>query len=233
MNGSCLKSLLPLTSELSVVWGGYFLLLPALLKEDTFGGGIFYLQAEKYFHSVNIYKWRKSYSAFLKATFLPLCRSYILMQKKKSHFTDICTYTFSACTLQLVTSFHPLWKWIPFILDILKNIGFVLWSFCFLWASIHISWNAPSFLPVLLGLFLHQKNVLHFRLCDFQWWMKKFLLQRVTEQTVPTQGVAFSSCTGRVPLQGVFSKHRVNPKWFCNYNVVILVPSASLHRHIP
>lgn len=56
MNGSCLKSLLPLTSVLSVVLGGYFLLLSALLKEDTFGGGIFYLQAEKYFHIVNIYK---------------------------------------------------------------------------------------------------------------------------------------------------------------------------------
>lgn len=34
----------------------------------------------------------------------------------------------------------------------------------------------------------------------------------MTEQTAPAQGVAFSSCTGEVPSQGVFSEYRVDLK---------------------
>lgn len=92
MNVRCLKKKLA-TSDFRVV---FVVTVCSFQKEGAFGGGIFYFQAEECFqNAVNIYKWRKPCSAFLKAFFFPLARSYILMQNLSLYrylYLHFCTF---------------------------------------------------------------------------------------------------------------------------------------------
>lgn len=107
---------------------------------------------------------------------IPLAVRYFI-PRQKNILRMVLTLTCMFCVLQFTTSFQP---------QCLYSCSFVIWSgftwdwFYSLRNSIHASKNLLAVLPVPLGLFLHQKGILHVRLWAFPWWMKNAFAHRAT-----------------------------------------------------